>query len=437
MTDESTRPRWSFMALDRSSGAKTRWSQLATGTFTALVAAVLVLTTNAFLSQFWAENTSAGFIVYRAITIVLAVVLIVPHVTKAARFFFGEITLVLFVAWSAVTLIWTSDAFETIGFVVQLGAMLCVGVSMILVLGVERSLLLISLVLTALSLISLILVIVVPDVGTVVVQHPDEGLAAQGVGVFDWNSELGTCAAFGATSCLIVLWTRRWLVFIVGIIVNIAALLASDSATALVAMVAGVGTTILIALRRIGLYSFLGGILILALAALLWQQKLGELLFQLVGRSSNLTGRDVIWSATIGEIAKRPILGHGAGVSAEYEVLIGRDVGHAHNGFLEVAFDRGLVGIFLVAVMLLVATIRLVRGGGAKAICVAPILVSACVANLANNYLASASLAAFLFYWAIAAAYSPSGTRRISERWRGIFGGRDVASTTSSDGGTN
>jgi exopolysaccharide production protein ExoQ len=87
--------------------------------------------------------------------------------------------------------------------------------------------------------------------------------------------------------------------------------------------------------------------------------------FALLGKDATLTGRTDIWKAVLLSIAKRPLFGYGyaafwegfRGESAHVVVAAHWMVTYAHNGFLEVGLELGIVGIVLV-VWTLFATFR-------------------------------------------------------------------------------
>ena len=78
-----------------------------------------------------------------------------------------------------------------------------------------------------------------------------------------------------------------------------------------------------------------------------------------LGRDATLTGRTLIWTATIDKLEYRPWLGYGREVfwnsDSGIPQKIARELGgaenyippHAHNGFLDLISDLGLVGLFL------------------------------------------------------------------------------------------
>jgi exopolysaccharide production protein ExoQ len=84
----------------------------------------------------------------------------------------------------------------------------------------------------------------------------------------------------------------------------------------------------------------------------------------MLDRDITLSGRTHIWAALTTSLLKHPLLGYGysafwagfRGESGNVALLLGWAVPHAHNGFLEVALELGLVGVGLVLISLLNAS---------------------------------------------------------------------------------
>jgi O-antigen ligase len=85
-----------------------------------------------------------------------------------------------------------------------------------------------------------------------------------------------------------------------------------------------------------------------------------------LGRDTTLTGRTQIWSTAIQYIGDRPLLGYGYQVFWEPDGPVRRylakDLGWepvtAHNGYLEIGLDFGLVGLLLFSIFLCEAVRR-------------------------------------------------------------------------------
>ena len=77
-------------------------------------------------------------------------------------------------------------------------------------------------------------------------------------------------------------------------------------------------------------------------------------LLSMLGRDATFTGRTGIWETAMAGIIARPVLGYG--YHAFWEALYGEVVStHAHNGFLQLALDLGLIGVALFLLSLLMA----------------------------------------------------------------------------------
>ena len=74
----------------------------------------------------------------------------------------------------------------------------------------------------------------------------------------------------------------------------------------------------------------------------------------MVGRDATLTGRTEIWAGLLPVAARRPILGSGYGALWTLDTIIAATgVSEAHNGYLEVLLQLGLVGLFITGMFLL------------------------------------------------------------------------------------
>jgi exopolysaccharide production protein ExoQ len=87
-------------------------------------------------------------------------------------------------------------------------------------------------------------------------------------------------------------------------------------------------------------------------------------LLQLLGKSADLSGRLQIWKAVALAISKHPFLGYGyggfwdqsQGESMNVMMAVGFPLGHAHNGYLNLWLQLGLVGLLLFIWSLVAAT---------------------------------------------------------------------------------
>jgi O-antigen ligase len=149
-------------------------------------------------------------------------------------------------------------------------------------------------------------------------------------------------------------------------------LFGSRSATSLL-IAAGVLAIIpLVLLLRSPRYRFftsvaLGVVVSAAVISLLMFGADIQAVFDALGRDDTLTGRTEIWPYVIQAIGDRPLFGFGYGVvwtdNGPVQQYITTDwlPYHAHNGFLELALDTGLVGLGAFLVFLVMSLARAVR----------------------------------------------------------------------------
>ena len=99
-------------------------------------------------------------------------------------------------------------------------------------------------------------------------------------------------------------------------------------------------------------------------------ENLTDLFSDTTGRNLTLTGRTGVWAIVIEKIMARPLLGYGYGAfwTTEGEA-VQQYVGtwaphHAHDGYLNVCLDLGVVGISMILVVILAGWWRGIGCGG-------------------------------------------------------------------------
>jgi len=161
-------------------------------------------------------------------------------------------------------------------------------------------------------------------------------------------------------------------------------LLLSKSTTALLGLVFCIGMTELVCLRstlrRLGSWRLVAVGSLLAVSAILYFAYQLELLppaarlysstLAAFGKSETFTGRTAIWQLVLGESRfHNPWIGGGYGGfwvgrnSISGYVVVGDDLypGQAHNGYIDVYNDLGIVGLALLAAIVAVALYRVAR----------------------------------------------------------------------------
>jgi O-antigen ligase len=214
---------------------------------------------------------------------------------------------------------------------------------------------------------SLLFVAAFPEYGIM----QDGDLAGAWRGVFMHKNQFGPVMAVAVFTELFILVAQhgrpRWRLLLLGTYLGLVVL--SHSATALLlslAYLAGTGIYILWQRNKlIGVVaSTMVALLILSALLVLWVNP--GIALGAVGRDTTLTGRTALWSAVVGLIEQRLVLGWGYRAMFQSDdpstALIDRvadwGAGSSHNGFLEITLELGLVGA---AVMLAIIVIALGR----------------------------------------------------------------------------
>jgi O-antigen ligase len=186
------------------------------------------------------------------------------------------------------------------------------------------------------------------------------------------------------------------------LLINVVTILISRSATSLLALAAGTAVMVMLAWVRMRLVGVITAAVLALILLVPWQFDV----FGLVGRSADLTGRVPIWQTIIAATGAVRLSGLGMGVSPDLEPYLGAVIPHAHNGYIQVVVELGILGLVFFGI-LLVSTIRgVARRGGSTAV---GALVFFLTANVANNYLIAPTLLALLFGWLMGMAIRPHG----------------------------
>lgn len=223
-------------------------------------------------------------------------------------------------------------------------------------------------------------------------------------GVFTEKNYLGGTAVLGVLTAgysLLIGANNRW--FAGAVCLGQLLLLGmSRSATSEVAFVAALGVAVLAMAANIHERPFVGlcgaALLLLgggiALTLFANYDSIGEVM----GRSSDMTGRAPIWHFVLETIQKRPWLGFGYGF---WDVLsteklniwyaMGWAVPHAHEEFLDVTLQTGIVGLCLEVFCLGLALLRAARFsvvlGDGKGLYCGLVVVVLCVRGLSETVL--------------------------------------------------
>jgi exopolysaccharide production protein ExoQ len=152
------------------------------------------------------------------------------------------------------------------------------------------------------------------------------------------------------------------------IFVGLGALIVMILAGSKTGILAGIfaGTLFFVLRRRVGSAFSYVAVAVLLLCVLALATPLGSYFahYQQSGDAATFTGRTTLWSNVMPAIRHKPILGHGylASTFVEFQVnAVTWGAVHLHNGFIEVLYNNGLIGLILVVVINFIVIRNLIR----------------------------------------------------------------------------
>ncbi|AFZ30998.1 O-antigen polymerase [Gloeocapsa sp. PCC 7428] len=217
--------------------------------------------------------------------------------------------------------------------------------------------------------LSFVFAIAVPRYGIDVYPH-----AGAWRGVFAQKNNLGRAMTLSSLVFLLLAFDKtkyRWILW-TGFILSFALLLLSTSKTSLlVTLTAFALLPLYRALRwrsTVFLPIFIISILIASAISILVVSEVDTLL-GLIGKDATFTGRTPLWEAVWVMIVQRPWLGYGYNAFwlgwQSYSSFVWEFVRwtppHAHNGFLDLWLDIGLLGVIVFTLSLLFAFLQAIR----------------------------------------------------------------------------
>lgn len=329
--------------------------------------------------------------------------------------------LILFAGWMLLSTLWSVAPDVTIHESIELLGTTLVGVYLVLIFPIEKLLTVISYVIAAIAASSALLIIVAPARGRMTFG------GGPWCGIYEDKNLLGAAMALGIISLItLALYVRgRSLLRVTLTTILCAAILVGANSMTSVAVCA---ITIIFMLTmfflrssKTALYARIG-IVVFAIVALIYTAingfQIGSI-FDVLGRSSDLTGRTTFWPALWTAINDRPLVGYGygaffkSGIATNYlsDFLAfsgGWTPYHSHNSFLQVLINGGYVGLGLCVAVLLIGLFRgltfAAKPGNSSRIWPVCIIVYLIVGSYSETYLGGLNnieallfIAAFLY----------------------------------------
>jgi O-antigen ligase len=184
-------------------------------------------------------------------------------------------------------------------------------------------------------------------------------------GLWYEKNQMGAMMVYGALAAMaaILAGSPRRKQMVVTILLCAAMIVMSKSKTSLVALMLGLGASMMLAIMRRGpatavIIVWLGVTAAVSAVMLMWLAP--ELVFKALGKDPSLTGRTEIWTSLLRQSAKHPLTGFGYAVFWKLDSVpalwirkeTGWDVPTAHNGWLDILAQLGWIGVGLCALVL-------------------------------------------------------------------------------------
>jgi O-antigen ligase len=307
--------------------------------------------------------------IWWSIAFVVAAVGLYPMRSVVRERIRASAPLLVVLVLAVVSTLWSDDPPSTLRRAIELAGSGVLSLYCVLRVGTRAFLETLGVGIVMLSLMSVAFVILLPEHGIVAGEYGDDAWK----GCFNHKNGLGQAMILGIiTVGCAMKGTRgvgRWL-HVAALVIFAVLLVNSRSGTSIaigaaLAIAAPIGLWIRRTRSR-DLALALGLGMLLTVAGGLLSDSGRDAVFSALGKDETLTGRTGLWRLTVDAIEERPVLGYG------YKAFWLTDGGggdqirreetweptQAHNGFLEVALDIGILGLACVGVFLVHGLVR-------------------------------------------------------------------------------
>lgn len=261
-----------------------------------------------------------------------------------------------------VSVIWSYDPLESFRRIIALIGTTLFGVAVAVYFGRDQFIILLRDSLFYVVICSVLLALLVPNVGT----HVGGEFDGLWKGALSFKNQAGWLASL---FCLIWLYAppASRLLWLFGLMVGFVFLLNTGSATGFISFLFGLVVYLFMRFIRVFKKGLIGSVVVVfALAVLLavYVASNLEYLLGLLGKDLTLTGRLSIWLALIPYVSDKLLIGYGySSFWPNVEDFFGyswmAEINHAHNGFVELLVDLGVLGLFICSFFLVAFLIRI------------------------------------------------------------------------------
>ena len=362
--------------------------------------AILIVLLSGGLESFLSRQTSPDWnnrltlVIYLGTGFVATVFALLSQPVTYARMLGANWPFVMYLAVIGASAYWSIDRFETLKMAMQMAALFAIAFALAATLSWRVLVLSLA---TAGLIHGVMSVAVIPIDGLMTEIHPG---ALRGL----WMEKnlFAAVMAVGAFSCgVAALAERNWLWWM-GTVFLLALIVLAQSATSLLATLAGLSALVFLEFVRRGPRRFFTGIwTVSVLAGILLSGVLvlGSRVTELFGREATFTGRTQIWPTVVRYISEAPERGYGfmafwsekSHLRRRVELEAGFDAANAHNTVMDILLGVGWLGLAFFAIGFIRAGyhgLRALYGGAGGRRYMVPFMIMAVLASITESTLA-------------------------------------------------
>jgi O-antigen ligase len=279
----------------------------------------------------------------------------------------GNIWFWLLLVWTCLSVFWSGAPQVTIRHVIAILGTTLFSILLVKYFNIREYVHLLAVGLLITIVYSYLVIFLAPSIG---VSHI---VTTEWQGIFTHKNHLGKAASLSILIFSYLLLSNqkgKWY-WLFGLVSGIGLLIGAQSAAAVIITAAVEGAVILLFLiDRAPKVVWTGALAVIVIATMITIPSMDQIL-DTFGKNETLTGRTQLWDFSVSMAYKKPFAGYGYGAfwlgsegpSAQIgpDSPMGLDITHAHNGFIELILDLGLVGLLFAFLTYLVAVWKSVR----------------------------------------------------------------------------
>lgn len=339
---------------------------------------MIILLTGAFLPLWVRINFGGSDLAYAEGDPIIQFVLLISYsivlmissrlAPGILRVLIGSPMIVILLTWSFISIYWSVSPEVTLRKAIAVVMTTLFGIILSLRLEFKDFIRIMSLVSFIILGSSLLAVLILPEyaIMPLMTSNPWRG-------VFEHKNWLGRMALFGFLIFTWQLFLSKKIkgVWITGIVLSIFLLYMSDSRASqitLLILLGWIGTLWFARYTKKVWPSYVAGVILVLGAMGIFFFSNPELISLLTSRDQSLTGRLPLWQIVWDYIRARPLWGYGYGAfwlqetfGPSVSVMAGWEVPHAHNGFLDLWLELGLIGLVLGVLLLITSLVFWIR----------------------------------------------------------------------------